>query len=89
MSYWYHPPRRWKFLAFNQQVNLAIHRRFKEEGIDFALPASTMRLMPDQDAGGAAAGLSAPPTGAEQTPADGPPADPPAGDAAPPGRPPR
>ena len=41
LSYWYHPPRRWKSLAFDEQVNLEIVRRFTAEGIEFAFPTST------------------------------------------------
>ncbi len=40
LIYWYHPPRRWKALAFDEQVNMEIIRRFSEEGIKLALPAS-------------------------------------------------
>jgi MscS family membrane protein len=40
VSYWYHPPRRWKAMAFDEQVNREIMRRFGEEGIRLALPAS-------------------------------------------------
>ena len=41
VSYWYHPPRRWKSLAFDERVNLEIVRRFTAEGIEFAFPTST------------------------------------------------
>ena len=41
MTYWYHPPRRWKSLAFDERVNLEIVRRFAAEGIEFAFPTST------------------------------------------------
>ena len=41
LSYWYHPPRRWKSLAFDERVNLEIVRRFIAEGIEFAFPTST------------------------------------------------
>lgn len=47
MIYWYHPPRYWDFLAFNQKVNLEIFRRFNEEGIDFAFPTQTIYLAND------------------------------------------
>jgi MscS family membrane protein len=40
VSYWYHPPRRWKAMAFDEQVNREIMRRFADAGIKFALPAS-------------------------------------------------
>ena len=41
LSYWYHPPKRWKSLAFDERVNLEIVRRFATEGIEFAFPTST------------------------------------------------
>jgi MscS family membrane protein len=44
VSYWYHPPKRWKALQFDEQVNLEIMRRFAEEGIKLALPASKTYL---------------------------------------------
>jgi len=43
ISYWYHPPKRWQSLAYDQQVNMQIMRRFDAEGIHLALPSSTMR----------------------------------------------
>ena len=39
VSCWYHPPRRWKAMAFDEKVNREIMRRFGEEGIRLALPA--------------------------------------------------
>jgi MscS family membrane protein len=60
VSYWYHPPRRWQFFAFNEQVNLAILKRFSEEGIEFALPASTMRVTADAGSPGATVGAPEP-----------------------------
>jgi len=47
VSYWYHPPKRWKSLAYDQQVNLEILRRFESEGIRLAPPSSTTRLVQD------------------------------------------
>jgi len=44
VSYWYHPPRRWKALAFDERINLEIVRRFTTEGIEFAFPTSTTYL---------------------------------------------
>jgi MscS family membrane protein len=41
LSYWYHPPKRWKSLAFDERVNLEIVRRFATEAIEFAFPTST------------------------------------------------
>ncbi len=43
VSYWYHPPRRWKALAYDQQVNMQIMRRFEAEGIRLAPPSTTTR----------------------------------------------
>ena len=40
VSYWYHPPKRWKALQFDEKVNLEIMRRFGEAGIKLALPAT-------------------------------------------------
>jgi MscS family membrane protein len=42
--YWYHPPRSWESLAFDERVNLEIVRRFTAEGIKFAFPTSTTYL---------------------------------------------
>jgi MscS family membrane protein len=44
VSYWYHPPKRWQSLQYDEQVNLEIVRRFAAEGIRLALPASTVYL---------------------------------------------
>jgi MscS family membrane protein len=44
VSYWYHPPRRWKALAFDEQVNLEIMRRFTADGIRLACPTSKAYL---------------------------------------------
>ncbi len=43
VSYWYHPPKRWKSLAYDQQVNMQIMRRFDAEGIRLAPPSSMTR----------------------------------------------
>jgi MscS family membrane protein len=48
VSYWYHPPRRWKALAFDEQVNLEIMRRFATDGIRLACPTSRTLLSQDQ-----------------------------------------
>jgi MscS family membrane protein len=43
VSYWYHPPKRWQSLAYDQQVNMQIMRRFDAEGIRLAPPSSMTR----------------------------------------------
>jgi MscS family membrane protein len=51
--YWYHPPKRWQSLAFDEQVNLDIMRRFGEAGIKLAPPTSRVSLESlDQTANG-------------------------------------
>ena len=45
--YWYHPPEYWRYLAFNERVNMEILRRFNEEGIDFAFPTQTVYIAGD------------------------------------------
>ena len=47
VTYWYHLPKRWRFFELNQEINREILRRFAEEDIQFALPSSSMRLVPD------------------------------------------
>ena len=44
MSYWYHPPDHWAFMAFNEEVNLRIMEEFEREGIEFAFPTTTTYL---------------------------------------------
>jgi MscS family membrane protein len=39
VSYWYHPPRRWKAMQFDERINLEIMERFAEADIKLALPA--------------------------------------------------
>ena len=41
------PPDYWKFMAFNQRINLAILGRFNDEGIGFAFPTQTLYLAGD------------------------------------------
>jgi MscS family membrane protein len=48
ISYWYHPPRRWKSLAFDEQVNLNIILRFTTENIRLACPTSKTLLSQEQ-----------------------------------------
>ena len=45
MIYWYHPPNYWDYLASCQQINLEIKERFEAEGLSFAPPTSTTRLV--------------------------------------------
>jgi len=45
--YWFAPPEYWEFLAFDQAFNLAVLRRFNEEGIEFAFPTQTLYLAGD------------------------------------------
>ena len=44
LIYWYHPPNYWDFLAHGEKLSLEIKRRFAAEGIEFALPATTMHV---------------------------------------------
>ena len=39
MTYWYHPPEYWEFLAFSENVTLQMTEQFETEGISFASPA--------------------------------------------------
>ena len=45
--YWYHPPERWQALQFDERVNLEIMRRFAEEDIKLAVPATRTYLSPE------------------------------------------
>ncbi len=49
VSYWYHPPKRWRSLAFDQRVNMQIMRRFDAEGIRLAPPSTTTRLIRENE----------------------------------------
>jgi len=40
--YWFAPPEHWAFMEFDQAFNLAVLRRFNEEGIEFSSPAQTL-----------------------------------------------
>jgi len=40
--YWFAPPNYWDLLEFDQAFNLAVLRRFNEEGIEFAFPTQTL-----------------------------------------------
>jgi MscS family membrane protein len=45
---WYHPPEYWDFQAWVQKTCLAIMKRFREEGIDFAFPSQTLYMAGDE-----------------------------------------
>jgi MscS family membrane protein len=45
--YWFAPPDYWAFMEFDQSFNLALLKRFNEEGIDFAFPTQTLYLAGD------------------------------------------
>ena len=47
VTYWYHPPNYWDFMAFSEKVNLQIMRAFEAEGIEFAFPTQTTYLAQD------------------------------------------
>ena len=49
IMYWYHPPKRWEFRAFSQQVNLKIMEEFRKEGIKFAVPTTTTYLAQEDE----------------------------------------
>jgi len=42
LSYWFHPPDYWSFLAFSERVNLQVMEQLEAEGIPFAAPALTV-----------------------------------------------
>jgi len=45
--YWYHPAEYWDYMAFSQQFNMDLLRRFNDEGIEFAFPTQTAFLAGD------------------------------------------
>lgn len=45
--YWYHPADYWKYMAFNERVNMEWLRRFNAAGIEFAFPTQTLYLAGD------------------------------------------
>ncbi len=47
VNYLVSPPDWWRFVAFNESVNLEILRRFRAEGIHLAYPAQTIYLRSD------------------------------------------
>ncbi len=44
ISYWYHPPDYWKFLAFSEGITIKMTDKFEEEEISFASPALTLHI---------------------------------------------
>ncbi len=42
--YWFHPPAYWDYMAFTQDLNMEILRRFQAEGIRFALPVRRVEI---------------------------------------------
>ena len=44
ISYWYHPPKRWKAMQFDERINMEILQRLNAEGIRLVPPASAMRV---------------------------------------------
>lgn len=49
MTYWYHPPDYWKFLAFSERVTLEMCEQFAAEGIPFSLPVVSLLPPPSND----------------------------------------
>ena len=47
VTYWYHPPDYWAYMAFSEQFNKEVFRRFNDEGIEFAFPTQTLFLAGD------------------------------------------
>ena len=47
MVAWYHPGDYWGYLQWCEETNLAIMRRFEEEGIEFAFPTTTQYVAHD------------------------------------------
>lgn len=54
INYQVSPPDWWKFVAFNESVNLEILRRFRAEEIRLAFPTQTVHLRSDEFPGGGA-----------------------------------
>jgi small-conductance mechanosensitive channel len=42
--YWFAPPDYWSFMEFDQAFNLAVLRRFTDEGIELAFPGRVPRI---------------------------------------------
>lgn len=47
--YWYFPPNYWDYVAFSEDLNGKILRRFNDEGIEFAFPSQTLYLAGDDN----------------------------------------
>jgi MscS family membrane protein len=47
VTYWYHPPYYWDYMAFNESFNKEVFSRFNEEGIEFAFPTQTVYIAGD------------------------------------------
>jgi MscS family membrane protein len=47
MIYWFVPADYWQMMEFDHALNLAILRRFNDEGIEFAFPTQTLYLAGD------------------------------------------
>ena len=44
INYWFHPPRRWKAMEFDERINLEIVQRLNAEGIRLVPPVSTTHV---------------------------------------------
>ena len=47
MTYWYHPPEYWDFLAFSERITLEMSERFEAEDIKFATPSLSLQVPPE------------------------------------------
>jgi len=61
VMYWYHPPSYWDYLDHATWVNRELIRRFKDAGIDMALPAQALRLASDGKHAPASPSVETPP----------------------------
>jgi len=50
--YWYHPPKYWDFMKFNESLNMTILREFNRENISFALPTQTIHIAAENEPSG-------------------------------------
>jgi MscS family membrane protein len=44
INYWFHPPKRWKAMEFDERINLEIVQRLNAEGIRLVPPASATHV---------------------------------------------